>query len=45
MKLAQHFEKLAEQILQNLVKNRLSFDDLANFQPKLLNLVQELTSL
>ena len=40
-KLAQHFEKLAQQILWKWVKKMLFLDNLANFKPKLMILVQE----
>ena len=40
-KLAQHFEKLAQQILCEWVKKMLLLYHLANFQPKLVILAQE----
>ena len=40
-KLAQHFEKLTQQILWEWVKKMLFLDNLANFQPKLMIVVQE----
>ena len=40
-KLAQRFEKLAQQILWEWVKNMLFLNNLANFYPKLMNLAQD----
>ena len=39
-KLAQHFEKLAQQTLWKWIKNTFFLDNLANFQPKLIILAQ-----
>ena len=41
VKLAQHFEKLAQQILREWVKKMHFLDNLANFQLKLMILTQE----